>query len=533
MLSALRAGAVVAAAAGALACASAASAATPSDTKALRDAVTAGGITDHLEAFQTIADMNGGTRASGTPGYDASLSYVKNKLDATNYFNTRVQEFDFDFFQETAPAQFERLSPTTRTYALNDDFLTMEYSGSGNVTGSIVPTNDIVLPPGAEASTSNSGCEAADFAPASTSDPQVALTQRGTCDFVVKAMNAEAAGYDAVIIFNEGQPGRQEALNGTLGGVGVTIPVIGASFAVGEELYNLDLQGDAVVRVATFTMSETRRTANLLATTKTGRDDRVVVVGSHLDSVPEGPGINDNGSGSAQDLEIALQMAKLGIEPRNKVRFAWWGAEESGLIGSQHYVDSLTARELKNIAVNLNFDMVGSPNFVRFVYDGDGSAFGVGDTASGVVEDVFNDYFAAKGQQTEPTEFDGRSDYEAFQLAGIPAGGLFSGAEEVKTAEEAGDLWRHRRDCVRPLLPPGLRRHRQRVPDGAVADVERRGARRAHVRPDEVRRPGHGQGQGQGPRRVPRLGPAQVALGENDETRGRPRGRPLFTRRGA
>ena len=249
-------------------------------------------------------------------------------------------------------------------------------------------------------------------------------------------MNAEAAGYDAVIIFNEGQPGRQEALNGTLGGVGVTIPVIGASFAVGEELYNLDRQGDAVVRVATFTMSETRRTANLLATTKTGRDDRVVVVGSHLDSVPEGPGINDNGSGSAQDLEIALQMAKLGIEPRNKVRFAWWGAEESGLIGSQHYVDSLTARQLKNIAVNLNFDMVGSPNFVRFVYDGDGSAFGVGDTGSGVVEDVFNDYFAAKGQQTEPTEFDGRSDYEAFQLAGIPAGGLFTGAEEVKTAEE-------------------------------------------------------------------------------------------------
>ena len=135
MLSALRAGAVVAAVAGALACASAATAATPTDTEALRDAVTAGGITDHLEAFQTIADMNGGTRASGTAGYDASLAYVKDQLDATNYFNTSVQGFDFDFFQETAPAQFERLSPTTRTYALNDDFLTMEYSGSGNVTG--------------------------------------------------------------------------------------------------------------------------------------------------------------------------------------------------------------------------------------------------------------------------------------------------------------------------------------------------------------------------------------------------------------
>ena len=406
------------------------------DTEALRKAVTADGIMEHQQALQTIADMNGGTRASGTPGYDASLAYVKDKLDDTGYFDTRVQEFDFDFFEETSPAQFERVSPTARTYALTTDFLTMEYSGNGDVTGSIVPTNDIVLPPGPTASTSNSGCEASDFAPASASEPQVALTQRGTCDFVVKAENAAAAGYDAVIIFNEGQEGRQETLNGTLGR-DVSIPVIGTSFAVGEELYNLDTQSDAVVHVATFTKSEVRHTANLLASTKTGRADRVVVVGSHLDSVPEGPGINDNGSGSAQDLEIALQMAKLGIEPRNQVRFAWWGAEESGLIGSQHYVDTRTARQLKDIAVNLNFDMVGSPNFVRFVYDGDGSTFGVGDTGSGVVEKVFNDYFASKDLATEPTEFDGRSDYEAFQLAGIPAGGLFTGAEEVKTAEEA------------------------------------------------------------------------------------------------
>jgi len=437
MLSAVRAVATAAVVVGALAGASTAIAATPAETKALREAVTAAGIMQHENAFQTIADMNGGTRASGTAGYDASLAYVQDKLEDTGYFDTRVQGFDFDFFQETAPAQFERLSPTARTYALTDDFLTMEYSGSGDVTGSIVPTNDVVLPPGPTASSSSSGCEASDFAPASASEPQVALTQRGTCDFVVKAENAEAAGYDAVIIFNEGQEGRQEALNGTLGGVGVGIPVIGTSFAVGEELYNLDGQGDAVVRIATFTKAETRHTANLLAETKTGRDDRVVVVGSHLDSVPEGPGINDNGSGSAQDLEVALQMAKLEIDPRNKVRFAWWGAEESGLIGSQHYVDSLTARQLKNIAVNLNFDMVGSPNFVRFVYDGDGSSFGVGDTGSGVVEKVFNDYFASRDLETEPTEFDGRSDYQAFQLAGIPAGGLFTGAEEVKSAEEA------------------------------------------------------------------------------------------------
>ncbi len=437
MRSSVHALAAVTVIAACLLCTSLASAAPTADSSALRSAVTTGGIMDHENAFQTIATANGDNRAAGTPGYDASLAYVKGKLDATGYFATRVQEFDFDFFQELAPAEFQRVSPSPRTYALTTDFATMEYSGSGNATGALVPTNDIVIPPGAEASTSNSGCELGDFAPASATDTQVALIQRGTCDFVVKARNAENAGYDAAIIFNEGQPGRQETLNGTLGGVDVTIPVIGTSFAVGEELYNQTTQGTVVVRVFTSTRSETRRTANLLADTKTGRADRTVVVGAHLDSVPEGPGINDNGSGSAQDLEVALQMAKLGVTPVNKVRFAWWGAEESGLIGSQFYVDSLTARQRKEIAVNLNFDMVGSPNFVRFVYDGDGSAFGTGDTGSGVVEDVFNDYFASQGLATDPTEFDGRSDYDAFQAAGIPAGGLFSGAEDIKTAAQA------------------------------------------------------------------------------------------------
>ena len=263
----------------------------------------------------------------------------------------------------------------------------------------------------------------------------MALIQRGTCDFHVKAENAQAAGYDAAIIFNEGQPGREETLAGTLSADDQsTIPVIGTSFAIGEELYNQVKAGTVVVRVATTTEIEFDvPTANLLATTKTGRTDRQVVVGAHLDSVPAGPGINDNGSGSSQNLEIALQMAKLGITPTNQVVFAWWGAEESGLIGSQFYVDSLTARQVKDTAVNLNFDMVGSPNFVRFVYDGDASdTDSLASTGSGVVEDAFLDYFASQGLAVEPTAFDGRSDYDAFISVGIPAGGTFTGAEESR-----------------------------------------------------------------------------------------------------
>lgn len=191
----------------------------------------------------------------------------------------------------------------------------------------------------------------------------------------------------------------------------------------------------------TDAVAETRVTWNVIAETTSGNPDNVVVVGAHLDSVTDGPGIQDNGSGSATILEIAEQMHK--VKPQNKVRFMWYGAEEAGLLGSEFYVGSLSQAQQDKIALMLNFDMVGSPNFVRFVYDGDNSDFPVsrdvaaGPPGSDVIEQVFLDYFIAQGLPVEPTAFDGRSDYGPFIDVGIPAGGLFTGAEGLKTHAEA------------------------------------------------------------------------------------------------
>jgi Zn-dependent M28 family amino/carboxypeptidase len=402
------------------------------DTSALRNAVTVAGIMKHEKALQQIANANGGTRASGTPGFDASRDYVAGQLRKAGYAVT-VQPFTFPFFKELSPPSFTRTAPTARTYAVGTEFQSMEYSGAGNVTGDVVPTNDIVIPPGAEAGTSNSGCEPGDF-PEPTGT-QVALIQRGTCDFVVKAQNAEDAGYAAAIIFNEGQAGRTDIINGTLGGP-VGIPVLDATFAVGEELYNLSQDGPTTVHIVTDTVSETRTTYNVIGDLPGGRTDRTVAVGAHLDSVPEGPGINDDGSGTATDLEVALQMAK--TKTRNHVRFLWFGAEEAGLLGSIHYVASLTNQQQHDIMAMLDFDMLASPNFVRFVYDGDGSSTGIkGPSGSGTIEEVFNNFWNSQGLATDPTAFDGRSDYDSFTAVGIPAGGIFAGAEGIKTAQQA------------------------------------------------------------------------------------------------
>jgi Zn-dependent M28 family amino/carboxypeptidase len=417
--------------------------AAPGDSQKLREAVSLKQIRRHQQEFQNIANANGGTRASGTPGYDRSVDYVVRKLRGSGYSPT-LFPFDFAFFRELAPAVLAQTAPTPTTYQTG----TFTYSGSGDVTAPVTPV-DVVVPIGTNPdNTSTSGCETADFAgfPAGN----VALVQRGTCNFSVKALNAQAAGASAVVVFNEGQPGRTALIVGTLGAPGVNVPVVGLSYADGEAIV-LQVRAGATVtlHVATSTESEIRRTVNVLADTKKGDANNVVVVGAHLDSVIAGPGINDNGSGSAAILEIALQMAR--FNHPNRVRFAWWGAEELNLLGSAAYVNSLTNAQKDAIALNLNFDMVGSPNFVRFVYDGDNSAFppgtgGVqaGPPGSGAIEQTFTDYFTSQGLASEPTPFNGRSDYGPFITTtspahpnGIPAGGLFTGAEGIKTAAQA------------------------------------------------------------------------------------------------
>ena len=419
-----------------------ASAAPAISTISLRDAVTLEAVRAHQAEFQEFADLSKGTREASTLGYQLSADYVAGKMEAAGYEVTR-QPFEYNFFEElAAPTVVGTSLGFPFTYTDGEDISTMDYSGSGTVTGVVQGVNDniVPLPVGQPDSTSNAGCEDADFT-GFTGD--IALIQRGTCFFSEKIANAVEAGAEAVIIFNEGNSEERSGVDFGQASFPQDVPVIEMSAEAGAALVEY-IEAEAAagrqvtLTVTTSTVSEVRESENVIAQTTTGRTDRVVVSGAHLDSVIEGPGINDNGSGSAAQLEVALQMAELGIEPVNQVRFIWFGAEEAGLVGSAYYVSQLNKRELKNIAVMLNFDMVGSPNPGWFVYDGDASDTpSTGSTGSGVVEDVFVDFFDLIGRETEPTAFDGRSDYDAFVAAGIPAGGLFTGAEDIKSAEQA------------------------------------------------------------------------------------------------
>jgi Zn-dependent M28 family amino/carboxypeptidase len=175
---------------------------------------------------------------------------------------------------------------------------------------------------------------------------------------------------------------------------------------------------------------------NVIAETVGGNKDSVLVIGGHSDSVQAGPGINDDGSGIIGILEVAEQLT--GYAVNNSVRVAFWAAEEFGLLGSYHYTENLSAEEAAKIRLYLNFDMIASPNYILGIYDGDGSAFNQsGPAGSAQAEVFFEEFFAANGLNSVPTDFSGRSDYAGFLNLGIASGGLFTGAEVVKTAEEA------------------------------------------------------------------------------------------------
>ncbi|MEU0879901.1 M28 family metallopeptidase [Lentzea sp. NPDC005914] len=387
----------------------------PALAKKLAKKVTTEGVNRHLIALQRIGDRNGGTRAALTPGYDASVDYVAGKLRDEGFI-VSTPTFSFDI--PVTDAELARVD------GVNYQALIMAASPQTPVGGITGPLR--VVP-----EDTTTGCEASDFAGQDFTG-SIALIRRGGCTFAQKHLNAFAAGAIAVLVSNN--------VAGPLSNVTLTdpgkIPVGGISQADGTTLIG---KAGASVTVDMRFHTESRTQRNITAQTRTGRTNNVVMAGSHLDSVEAGPGINDNGSGSAALLETALQ---LGSRPKvdNAIRFAWWGAEERGLIGSTQYVRSLTFEQQLDIALYLNFDMIASPNAAYFIYDGDNSD-GVGSPAgpygSAQIEKAFADYFVATGVPTEGTDFSGRSDYGEFIAQGIPAGGLFTGAEGVKTAAQA------------------------------------------------------------------------------------------------
>lgn len=397
---------------------------------ALRDAIDPGAILADLAHLGAIAGEHGGVRAAGTEGYTASASFVADELRQAG-FDVELDALDVPLFSQADPGVMEILADGAPTFAGLRDFKPMLFSGSGDLTAAVYSLGfDAEAVPGER---NGLGCDSADWADMPVG--VIVLTQPGPCRRRQAVEHAQQAGALALVTAYPDWS-RDGVLRPTLiDPDGVEIPVIGATHALGVALDEAAAQGQEV-RLAIHTSIEWRTSANVIASTPGGDPEHVVMLGGHLDSVIDGPGINDNGSGTMTVLEIARQLARLTEgQPAWQVRVAFWSGEELGFWGSFDYANALTSQEQAAIAVYLNFDMLGSPNGVRLVYD---AADASRAEASTTIEQLFEQAFDEAGLTWDTEALGGASDHYAFDQLGIPVGGLFSGANEIKTDANAG-----------------------------------------------------------------------------------------------
>ena len=384
----------------------------------------------------SVANKDTGYRALGAPGYEEAVKYVEQTLEATGAYDVSRQAFEVE-------------DQTYGTVAVKVDGKDIAVNPASYTEGTSAPLTGLplVLPVDDDYSDlagGQLGCKASDYD--DSAKGSVVLVARGSCTFGEKAQAATDAGAAAVIIYNNTKDAPDEELNATLGArIDNGAPTVGTTYNLGNGLLEaIQSAGEGQAPSTDFTLEteyKTVTTWNVIAETKAGKKDNVQMFGAHLDGVPDGPAANDNASGSGALLATAEALAKQPTPVDNAVRFGFWGAEEVGLVGSEKYVESLSAEELSKVKAYMNFDMIGSDNYVVGTLDSDGSDVPIPDgitvpDGSAELEKVFTDYFADNDQKNVGTEFSGRSDYQAFLDAGIPVSGLFSGADEIKTEQE-------------------------------------------------------------------------------------------------
>jgi hypothetical protein len=398
--------------------------------------------------FQAIADANPGpdqhaSRNSGEPGYKASADYVAKKMADAGYDVTE-QEYTFTYYAYKSEPVLREVSPTAHDFVLGTDWNSGQ--STGTVDAAVQPAGGIVLPP-TPAPSSASGCTAADFS--GFTKGKIALIQRGTCNFGVKVQNAQAAGASGVIVFNEGNPGRTALFAGSLvdaagNPIIPTIPVAFVPFETGLNLYNQAQTGPApIMHLAIDAIVDPNaKDWNVIADSKGGDKNHVVVVDAHLDAI-YGAGMLDNASGSATILDIAEMMKN--VTPRNKLRFIWFGGEELGLLGSTYYVNNLSSNDLSHIGYDLDADVTATPNYIIGVLDPAAPDFFSGTVsssfpnrvykASTVAQDPAVAYFDSIGLNHKFLSPVGTDAFN-FNQVGIPASGLLTGQDCCKTQAE-------------------------------------------------------------------------------------------------
>lgn len=388
-------------------------------------------VMKHLKSFEEIAFKHPKKSRSVENAYNQSAEYVISQLKEKTDCKISIQHFKVPISEDLEAPKLSFVSPYNYPFQHKVDFQQLRYGGNGKYE---FQANLQYV--------SASGCDISHF---SESKDKIVLMELKTnpCDLIIQALNAEKSGAKAILYFNGPTRSalawnRVRFVNWTETGESsqlLQIPALSTSYSVGKlltTLSNVTLSLYSNTRVAVVP------TYNIICDAGDPEKD-VVVAGAHLDSVPEGPGLNDNGSGSASLLEIVIQYFQTKVKPNSAVRFCWWGAEEIGLLGARHYVRDLSINNpnaLKKIVAYLNFDMLGSPNYVSGVFNGQSSINPIIRPSSNKISDLFLTFFNATSNPFSRADMIAGSDFVPFVDASIASGGLQTGASSLKDMTE-------------------------------------------------------------------------------------------------
>lgn len=386
------------------------------DTEKLQESITAEALKLRAETLYNISQASVSsyghpTRVIGSEGHWGTVNYILGELQLmAKHYSWSLQRFD-------------AIDGRVKMFSLLIDGIQPKLVLALALTP---PTPDKKPVNGNLVLVENYGCDVSDF-PANLTAGNIALVQRGVCPFGDKLINAGKAGAVALVIYDDDAP-----LHGTLGSpTGDEVPTLSISTKDAKEYIDvLKKKPHHKFEVTLYVNSYVNKikTINVVAETRDGDHDNVVSLGAHSDSVSEGPGINDDGSGTISLLEVAKQLTKFKV--KNAVRFAWWAAEEEGLLGSYAYANALLPEENSKVRLFMDYDMMASPNYEYQVYDANNKDHPNG---SGDLKDLYINWYKEHGLNYTLVPFDGRSDYVGFIDVGIPAGGIATGAEGVKT----------------------------------------------------------------------------------------------------
>jgi Zn-dependent M28 family amino/carboxypeptidase len=381
----------------------------------------------YMQHFQAIANANKvdghSSRSSGEPGYLASVNYVKSQMLAAGY-KVSVQSYPVPYFRFTGTPTMSEVSPTAKSFTLGTTWAAEKSNGSATAAVQVPPSGDY-------------GCAASDFT--GFVPGRIALVFRGSCPVGEKVLNAKAAGASGLIVIDYQGFGTLTVtqLADSAGNQvpAPTIPVGFTSYDAGIALYNeyLNSVTAPVVSISVQGVASTKTDYNVIADSKGGNSNHVLVVDAHLDAI-FGAGMLDNASGSATLLDIARMMKN--VNPTNKIRFIWFGGEELGLLGSSHYLHSLSPTALSHISYDLDADVMATPNYIIAVLDPAGDPFPAKVFAPSLVaRNQAIAYFNSIGKKHELWTPDGTDAY-TFNAYGIPASGLATGQDCCKDQGE-------------------------------------------------------------------------------------------------